>query len=145
MEHQWHTLQQMFQGGEKSLRFYEITWNSREELKAGVNYLRQALGCTPLPKVNNEKKHVDHTGRTLNCSELVAQDLEYRKLMEYGPETSDILFGRPQHVDSKECIESRKGLEEIIQAHSLEFGIKFNKSRWALPPHEKEHLDANND
>jgi hypothetical protein len=151
MEHRWHTItkiaydeesyntgdmeatQSRKQQGWGRPRFYDVTWNSGEELEKEVDKLRKQLGCTSLLKVAKKRSHVSHMKRNLNCSEQILQDLEYRKLMKYDSETLEILVSSkfPQHVDSKECEETRTQLEQAIQTFTV--GITFDKSEWVLP------------
>ena len=151
MEHRWHTItkiaydeesyntgdikatQSRKQQGWGRPRFYDVSWNSGEELGKEVDKLRKQLGCTSLPKVANPKTHVLHKERNLNCSEQILQDLEYRKLMKYDSKTLEILVSSkfPQHVDSKECEETRIQLEQATQTFTT--GITFDESEWVLP------------
>ena len=151
MEHRWHTItkiaydEESYNAGDIKAthsrrqqgwgrpRFYDVAWNSGEELKEEVNKLRKQLGCTSLPKVEKKKAHVSHKTRNLNCSEQIFQDLEYRKLMKYDSKTLEILVSSkfPQHVDSKECKERRTQLEQAIQTFTA--GLTFDESEWVLP------------
>jgi hypothetical protein len=116
-------------------RFYEVTWNNGEELSKEVHELRKKFGCTPPPEVKHEHRHIRHVKRSLNCTEQIRQDLEYRTLMNYDSETLEILVSsqNPQHVDSEECVESREELEQAITTYTAAGGMDFDESAWVLP------------
>jgi hypothetical protein len=152
MEHRWHTLKLIVydevsyttkdtetQGGRRQgwgrPRFYDVTWSHGAELLKEVDELRKQLGCTPQATVEHLHSHVEHKQRNLNCSKQILQDLEYRKLMNYDSKTLEILVSSdvPQHVDSKECIETRTELEQAIKTYTDVEGIAFDESEWVLP------------
>jgi hypothetical protein len=149
MEHRWYTLQKMFYanyniapelrrhvpGGHGKPTFIEVTWDSKDELQQGINWVRANLGCTPAMFVTNEHPHVKHEHGALNCSQFIHEDLEYRKKMKYGSKAIDILFPSklPQHVDSSECREDRAELEMNIREYSKLHGIPYDPGQWKLP------------
>ncbi|KAL3778945.1 hypothetical protein HJC23_001246 [Cyclotella cryptica] len=148
MEHRWNTLQKMFYtnhaissdvrqhvpGGHGIPTFIEVTWDSEDELHNGVNWVREQLGCSPAMYVINSHPHVHHRKDTLNCSQFIWEDLEYRKKMNFSPETTKNLFPHhlPQHVDSAECVENRHELERKIRDYSVIHGFPFNPEQWKL-------------
>jgi hypothetical protein len=117
--------------------FLQATWSNKTELKTELDHVRQSLGCEPLDSVANVHRHVDHQERTLNCTSFIQQDFEYRRLMEYKDNTIRRLVSNryPQHVDSKECVETRQELEEAIKLFSTEAGKPYDESMWVLPKH----------
>lgn len=149
IEHRWHTLQKRFYnnykiapeyrrhipGGGSKPTFIEVTWDDKEELQDGINWVRGQLGCTPAMFVTNEHPHVKHDHGALNCSQFIWEDLEYRKKMRFSSKTSNILFpsNLPQHVDSPECREDRAELEMKIREYSKFHGIPYNPGQWKLP------------
>jgi hypothetical protein len=155
MEHRWYTLQKNFYrsykispefrrhvpGGFGAPTFIEVTWDNKDELHDGVNWVRKQLGCTPARFVTNEHPHVKHDHGTLNCSSFIWQDLEYRKKMKYSSKAVDILFSSnlPQHVDSPECMETRTELETNIKEYSKFHGIPYNPGQWKLPNESSQH------
>jgi hypothetical protein len=149
MEHRWHTLQKMFYtnhiispeprrhvpGGDGKPTFIEVTWDSKDELHDGINWVRKQFGCTPAHVVTNVHPHVKHNNGTANCTQYIWEDLEYRKLMRYDITTSSVLFPHhlPQHVDSRECSEDRNELEMKIRQYSDYHGILYDPGQWKLP------------
>lgn len=149
MEHRWYTLQKMFYanyniapesrrhlpGGKGTPTFIEVTWDSKEELQEGINWVRANLGCTSAMFVTNEHPHVKHEHGALNCSQFIYEDLEYRKKMMFGSKAIDILYSTrlPQHVDSPECREDRAELEMNIREYSKLHGIPYDPGQWRLP------------
>eukprot|EP00804_Cyclotella_cryptica_P007042 CCRYP_019908-RA/>CCRYP_019908-RA protein AED:0.03 eAED:0.03 QI:70/1/1/1/1/1/2/55/539 len=149
MEHRWNTLQKMFYtnhtissdvrrhvpGGHGIPTFIEVTWDSEGELHDGVNWVREQLGCSPAMYVINSHPHVHHRKYTLNCSQFIWEDLEYRKKMNFSSEIAEVLFPRhlPQHVDNAACSENRHELQRIIRDYSEFHGIPFNPELWKLP------------
>ena len=149
MEHRWYTLQKMFYnkytispefrrhvpGGHGTPTFIEVTWDSKDELQEGVNWVREQLGCTPANFLTHEHPHVKHDHGTLNCSQFIWEDLEYRKKMKFSSKTTMILFPPhlPQHVDSPECIENGEELEMKIREYSKFHDIPYNPDQWLLP------------
>lgn len=127
IEHRWHTLQQREYKASPS--FYEITWSDSEELTSGFESLLKELGCSPQGQLYKAKQHVKHKEGKRNCTSFIHQDLEYRRLMDYNDSTLQILFKHPQHVDSKECMETRKELQEVIKLYSDDTDL----SAWVLP------------
>lgn len=122
MEHRWHTLRRSF----PKATFFEITWEEPDELHDGAVRVRQQLGCDAGNKVALNKTHVTRHAKTVDCSQYVREDLEYRKLMNYDQETLSILYGsHPQHVDFEECFDTRVQLESAIGGDT--------DSRWILP------------
>ena len=115
MEHRWHTLQRDY----PQATFFEITWEEPEELHDAAVRVRQQLGCDAGRKVALNKTHVSRHAKTVNCSHYVHEDLEYRKLMKFSPETMSILYGdHPQHLDFEECFDTRSQLESAIGTES---------------------------
>lgn len=58
-----------------------------DELTDGLHQVQALLGCeigrAEPSDIVNVKKHVKHAAGSLNCSEMVLQDLAYRTLMNY--------------------------------------------------------------
>jgi hypothetical protein len=133
MEHRWHTLQQMFAGNHENNvpNFIEVTWNNRQELQEGVDWVRNQLGCSPVVKLDHQHPHVKHDSKTLNCSHFLWEDLEYRKVMKFHSDTADILFGHlPQRVGGEECSETAAELAKQMREYSLLHGIEINDHQW---------------
>lgn len=120
MEEKWHVLTAKNRG--KSPRFHEITWSSSEELKQGLFELRQSFGCNDeQQEIDKHKIHITHKAGIRNCSDMIRQDLEYRRLMRYSrdKERYQRLFGEfPQHVDSSDCKDSGDELMRAIRQYS---------------------------
>ena len=152
MEHRWLTMKSILYDDESYAadssviealegwgrpRFLDVTWNTGEDLSFEVSRLRTKFGCTLLPplQAKHQNPHVKHEQRSLNCTELIRQDLEYRTLMKYDSETINYFASSkfPQHVDSGECTETRAALESLIKGYSAAAGMVFDESAWALP------------
>ena len=136
MEHRWYTLQNMFQDNTStaasSPRFIEVTWNNNVELQEAVNYVREQLGCTPVKNVIHQHPHVSHT-TIRNCSRYIWDDLQYRKIMGYSDDTTDVLFTRkPQHVGGEECSESGVELKENIAEYSKFHSVEYDENQWVV-------------
>jgi hypothetical protein len=130
MEHRWYTLQKVFRGDDESPRFIEVTWNNQQELREGVNFVRQNLGCTLLQSLKNEHPHVQHTEK-LNCSQYLWEDLEYRKAMRFNSDQRNVLFGRtPQLLGGAECNENKEELQEMLRKYSKIHGIEIDERQW---------------
>lgn len=155
MEHRWNTLQQIFYtnhiitpqlrrhvpGGSGKPTFIEVTWDSKDELQDGVNWVREQLGCTPAIFLTNEHPHVKHEHGTLNCSQYIWEDLDYRKKMKFSKQTNEILFPSrlPQHVDSPECSETSAELEMKIREYSDYHGLMYDPVQWQLADDNAQH------
>ena len=155
MEHRWHTLQRIFYtnhiitpqlrrhvpGGSGKPTFIEVTWDSKDELHGGINWVREQLGCTPAIFLTNEHPHVKHEHGTLNCSQYIWEDLDYRKKMKFSKEANNILFPYhlPQHVDSPECNETSAELEMKIREYSKYHGLVYDPAQWQLADNIAQH------
>jgi len=137
MEHRWHTLTSKYNDGQS---YHEITWSDTEELKDGIDDLRGKLGCTSA-KVQNAKVHLKHVEKSVNCSDLICQDMEYRRVMEYDVDTLSILVSSkfPQHVDMNDCMETGIELKRVIEEEYSLYssrsagGAQYDKDTWVLP------------
>ena len=135
VEEKWHVL--TTRNRSKSPRFHEITWSSSDELKQGLFALRQSFGCKDKQQdyeINKHKMHIVHKARGRNCSDMIRQDLEYRRLMKYSLDTERYqrLFGEfPQHVDSSDCKDSYDDLVRAIRQYSDK--SEENLDEWVLP------------
>ncbi len=126
MEHRWHTLTSRYKNG---TTYYELTWSHPRELEEGIDNLRTIYGCDPI-EVTNNKVHTVHIAGTWNCTDLIRQDLEYRTMMRYDVETTDVLVSPkfPQHIGMSDCMESRAELEEAIKTYSVDWD--FDMETW---------------
>jgi hypothetical protein len=63
--------------------------------------------------------------------------------MKYDASTVNILVSRrfPQHVDSKECIETPRELEHNIQACAASLGIEGDMHEWVLAKNDTNDVD----
>ena len=143
MEHRWHSLRMIFDSSSHAISserpqhgpgtsgkptFIEVTWNNQEELQSGVNWVRKQLGCSPVKFLVHTHQHVKHEGGTLNCSEHIREDFEYRKIMNFSAKMNDILFSNPpQYLDDEECSETKSELERKIREFSSFYEIEFNR------------------
>lgn len=132
VEERWHQLTSSKKNRSNSPEFYEITWSDSHELKQGLDALRKSLGCNDTDKqaLNNTKPHVTHKARGRNCSDMIRQDLEYSRAMNYDKQQSQRLF-RAQRVDSHECKDTHDQLVAAIRLYSGDDDMDLDS--WILP------------
>eukprot|EP00977_Amphora_coffeiformis_P008763 scaffold1984_cov162-Amphora_coffeaeformis.AAC.12 len=126
MEHRWYTLQRDF----PKVTFWDASWETPEELEEKLQQIRIKLG---LPRKESrgapQKNHVKHIEASLNCSDFVTQDLDYRQKMQFNQSTWQILYERrPQHVDYDECKDSRSDVLAVLGDH-----YTTHSTEWVLP------------
>lgn len=80
--------------------------------------------------LNNTKPHVTHKARGGNCSDMIRQDLEYSRAMNYDKQQSQRLF-RAQRVDSHECKDTHDQLVAAIRLYSGDDDMDLDS--WILP------------
>jgi len=137
MEHRWHSLKSKYNNGQT---YREITWTKPNELEGGISRIVTSdLGCTGV-EVHNKKQHLHHVDKSVNCSDLIHQDIEYRGMMGYNADTMEILVSSkfPQRVDMEDCMETRDELERVIEREnaSTKKGSsesRYNMGTWVLP------------
>jgi hypothetical protein len=143
MEHRWHRLRIIFHRSNNAISselpqhgpgtsgeptFIEVSWDNQEELQSGVNWVRKQLGCSPVKFLVHTHPHVKHEEGTLNCSQHIREDFEYRKIMNFSAKMNDMLFSNsPQYLDVEECSETKSELVRKIREFSSFYGIEFNK------------------
>jgi len=135
VEYRYHKIRQQFGDAKDQPHWIEITWTTAEEIAAGVEHVKARLGCNynaSIQTVTNHKSHQRHDRGTWDCIHMIAEDLEYRKLMNFTTEQRAALFGAiPQRLDGGECNATRQSLWAAIQQDG-EVEDKVPK-QWVLP------------
>jgi len=134
VEERWHVMQSASRTS--SPQFHQVTWSTTKELKDGLFAVRASLGCTndEQLEINKDTNHVPHKAGERNCSDMIRQDLEYRRLMKYGADKQRYqrlfaAFG--QHVDSSDCRDTHDELVAAIRQYSGEG--EGDLDVWVLP------------
>jgi hypothetical protein len=115
MEHRWHTLIAVFH----EPTYHEITWSNSTDLERETVKVRRALGCSST-EIKNKHQHIAHKIGTINCTDLIQQDYEYRDLMKYDEETIKILYpsqgwASSNHMRFEECLETKDELDGVVR------------------------------
>lgn len=134
IEEKWNDLITRCRGRTNHPQFYEVTWSTSSELQQGLYTIRARLGCndTDVSEINKDTPHVAHTKGRQNCSDLIRQDLEYRRWIKFDFEHYNRLFRRyPQNVASSDCKDTRDELVAAIQMYSDNQEVNLNA--WILP------------
>lgn len=134
VEERWHILTTKSLLRTKGSQFYQVTWSTSDDLKRGLYEIRKSLGCVDeeQSEINKDTVHIPHKKRGRNCSDLIRQDLEYRRLMKYDKEQSYRLFELfPQNVASSDCMETYGELVAAIRQYSGKQEVGLDA--WILP------------
>ena len=146
LTHRWHNLKLFYETkSSKDLphgkpKFLEMRWSLSSDFDREISKIKAELGCPvqkkdKIPEVKSPNHHVAHTVGSTKCRQQIELDMQYRKVMQYDDETSDILFGlsNPQHVDSTDCKESPEELKEAIQKIHENLEMVYKEDEWVLP------------